>query len=97
LPAGDAGADGLAEAFQAIGGAGLSVFGAGSDEKAAVSPWLTEVCGARLAIFAVACVDSETAGPKSPGVACLPLHAVQIDAAVQDAKAEGRTVIVLAH
>ena len=95
--AGDAGPGGLLEAFQAIRHTGLAVFGAGTDDQAAVSPWLTEVCGRRLAIFAVACVECDSASPNSPGVACLPQHAAQIEAAIQDAKAQGRTVIVLVH
>jgi poly-gamma-glutamate synthesis protein (capsule biosynthesis protein) len=51
----------------------------------------------RLSFFAVSCVESEFASETDPGVASLPMHAAELETNLRAEKAEGRTVICLAH
>jgi hypothetical protein len=95
--AGDAGRDGLVEGTAALRNAGIGLFGAGSNVAEACRPWTALVDGKPVAVFGVCIVDGIIAGPDTPGIAHLPTHQRQIEAAMQEAWASGATVIVLIH
>jgi poly-gamma-glutamate capsule biosynthesis protein CapA/YwtB (metallophosphatase superfamily) len=95
--AGDAGREGIIDALKALKDTGLPAFGIGDNPLAAVAPWRVECRGARLAFFAISCVDAMTAEPNAAGVASLPQHESDLEEAMAQVKSDGYTIIVLAH
>jgi poly-gamma-glutamate capsule biosynthesis protein CapA/YwtB (metallophosphatase superfamily) len=96
----DYGQVGLADTLDAATAAGMPVFGAGRDAKAAYAPWITTVNGTRLAILGFSQITTlaETWGARDdrPGVA-LSFDVNRVRAAVANARAQADVVIAFNH
>ncbi|GAA1035839.1 hypothetical protein GCM10009557_44880 [Virgisporangium ochraceum] len=96
----DYGQVGLADTLDAAAAAGMPVFGAGRDARAAYAPWVTTVRGTRVAVLGFSQITTlaETWGARDdrPGVA-LSFDAARVRAAVAAARTQADVVVAFNH
>lgn len=96
----DYGQVGLADTLDAATAAGMPVFGAGRDARAAYAPWVTTVRGTRVAVLGFSQITTlaETWGAKDdrPGVA-LSFDVARVRAAVAAARSQADVVVAFNH
>jgi poly-gamma-glutamate synthesis protein (capsule biosynthesis protein) len=96
----DYGQVGLADTLDAATAAGVPVFGAGRDARAAYAPWVTTVRGTRVAVLGFSQITTlaETWGARDdrPGVA-LSFDAARVRAAVAAARTQADVVVAFNH
>lgn len=90
----DGGAEGFAQTQQILAREGIVALGT-MDADGTCKPWLCEMKGARIAVFAATCVDEE--GAKGNGIVRLPDHERELSQGIGRAKDAGYATVVFMH